>query len=269
MSTLRPAASRDDSTPNHAQPEPEQAGSRSSAERLRRRRRLPPPGRAVHRCMVLAVGPEDTTAVDLRTQAFVRLRTEGAAPVSLPGTATMSGPAPPTENGGFLPFDVVDATWADDPQRDDLAQPEAVTTDGAPALVGSWRDRHVRRLFKALVAPPSSRLLGFAGSAVPYWELHGMQPSVALVEPSSGPVLLRRTDDDSVWCRFGWPGSDNWLEVEDRRALAALRWAGRDRLSGRSLAAELGFRPQYLLVTLSRPRQGHCYKKVAAVLPRP
>jgi hypothetical protein len=200
--------------------------------------------------------------VELDSGAFVRLRVDGVAPGD-----------PDEGNAGLgarlLPFDVVDAVWAEDPQRDDMAQPEAVTTHGPPALVGTWRGRQVRRLFKALVAPPSPRLLGFPGAAAPYWEFHGMQPSVALVEPSRGPMLLRRQADDLVWARFGWPGSDNWLPVEDRRALAGVRSSGWDRLSGRSLASVLGFHPQYLLVTVSRPRQGHCYKTVAAILPRP
>ncbi|HXW32561.1 MAG TPA: hypothetical protein VEJ21_05650 [Acidimicrobiales bacterium] len=273
-------------------------------ERIRRRRRLQPPRRGVHRCMVLATGPEDTTAVDLRTHAFVRLRMDGAgtpAPVesraasaagsaagstalSEPETSGMSSgdetglppdtprvPDPETawDDGGLLPFDVVDAIWAEDPQRDDLAQPEAVTLSGAPTLVGRLRGRRARRLLKGLVAPPAQHLLGFPGSAAPYWEFHGMRPSVALVVPSRGPLLFRRQPDNSVWARFGWPRIDQWLPVEDRRATAALWASGRDRLSGRALVSALGFRPDFLLVTVTRPRQGHCYKTVKALLPRP
>lgn len=227
-------------------------------EKTRRRRRLPPPGRGVHRCLVLASGPEDTTAVELRNGAFVRLRAEGAGAAAGPG-----------DQDGLLPFDVVDVAWADDPQRDDLAQPEAVSVSGPPALAGRLRGRRARRLLKQLVAPPSQNLLGFAGSAAPYWEFHGMRPSVALVVPSRGPLLFRRRSDGTVWTRFGWPGIDQWLPVEDRRAVAGLWAAGRDRLSGRALTDALGFRPHFMLVTVSRPRQGHCYKTVTALLPRP
>ncbi|HLH28428.1 MAG TPA: hypothetical protein VKW77_05905, partial [Acidimicrobiales bacterium] len=134
---------------------------------------------------------------------------------------------------------------------------------------GRLHGRRARRLLKHLVAPPEQHLLGFAGSAAPYWEFHGMRPSVALVVPSRGPMLFRRDPDDSVWARFGWPRSDNWLPVEDRRAVAALWAARRERLAGRDLAHALGYRPHFLLVTLSRPRDGHCYKTVAALLPRP
>jgi len=53
-----------------------------------------------------------------------------------------------------------------------------------------------------------------------------------------------------------------------RLAARALDAARRERLSGKSLAAALGFDPQYLLVTVSPPREGHCYKVCAAILPR-
>ena len=55
--------------------------------------------------------------------------------------------------------------------------------------------------------------------------------------------------------------------VEDRKAARALDAARRERLSGKSLTNALGFEPQYLLVTVSPPRDGHCYKVCAAVLP--
>ena len=205
--------------------------------------------------MVLVTGPEDTVAVDLRTGAFVRLR--GA-----------HGSTPDEEGDGIVAFDGVDATWAADPQRDDPAQPEAVDIEGRPQLVGALRGRRARRVLKRLLAPAQQHLLGFAGTAAPYWEFNGMRPSVVLVAPSRGPLLFRRPDG-SVWARFGWPGSDHWLPVEDRRGLASLWASGRLRLSGKALDGALGFRPQYLVVALSRPRQGHCYKTVAAFLPRP
>jgi hypothetical protein len=203
--------------------------------------------------MVLAAGPEDTTAVDLRSGAFVRLRAE-------PGAGSPEG---------LGAFDVVEVTWAEDPERDDLAQPEAVNVSGPLVAAGRLKGRRARRLLKHLVAPPEQHLLGFAGSAAPYWEFHGMRPSVALVVPSRGPLLFRRRSDGAPWARFGWPGIDQWLPVEDPRAVACLEASGRDRLWGRALAAALGFRPHFLLVTVSRPRQGHCYKTVTALLPRP
>jgi hypothetical protein len=96
-----------------------------------------------------------------------------------------------------------------------------------------------------------------------------MRPSLALISPSIGPLLFRRKTDDTVWVRFGWSRSDNWLPVEDTRAVASLWGAGRDKLTGKELAGALGFRPRYLLVALTPPRDGHCYKTVVALLPRP
>jgi len=203
--------------------------------------------------MVLACTPEDTTTVDLKSGAVVRLRIgwdEGREP-------------------DLMPFDVVDVMWADDPEQDDLAQPEAVTVSGVPAALGTLRGRRARRVLRSVVIPAEQHLLGFPGTSAPYWEFRGMRPSVAVVVPSRGPMLLRRREDDTVWARFGWPRSDNWLPVADPRARAALETARRDRLSGKDLEGALGFRPQILVVALSKPRDGYCYKTVASLLPRP
>lgn len=228
--------------------------ARTPAHRARRRRRRtgpPPPG--THRYLVLACGAQDTTGVDLATGALVRLR-----------IGWEHG-----RSADLSPFDVVDATWADDPEQDDLAQPEAVTVAGMPERVGTLHGRRARRVVRRLVAPTEPHVLGFPGTSAPYWEFRGMRPSVALVVPSRGPVLFRRRADGSVWTRFSTGRSDNWLPVEDRRAMAALWAARRDRLSGKALASALGFRPHFLVVVLSTPRGGHCYKTVAAILPRP
>jgi hypothetical protein len=120
-----------------------------------------------------------------------------------------------------------------------------------------------------LVAPDEPHLLGFPGPSAPYWEFHGMRPSVALVVPHRGPLLFRRRADGTVWARFSAARSDNWLPVEDRRAMAALWASRRDRLSGKGLSTAMGFRPHFIVVSISRPRDGHCYKTVAAILPRP
>jgi hypothetical protein len=203
--------------------------------------------------MVLSCSPDDTVAVDFTSGAIIRLRVtwdEGREP-------------------DFTPFEVVDAVLAGDPQRDDLAQPEAVSVEGVPQRVGELTGRKARRVLRHLVAPAEQHLLGFPGSSAPYWEFRGMRPSVALVVPTRGPLLFRRRADDSIWVRFGWPRSDNWLPVEDRRAMAALWATRRERLFGKDLAGALGFRPHFLVVALSKPVDGHCYKTVTAILPRP
>ena len=156
---------------------------------------------------------------------------------------------------------------AGDPERDDTAQPEAVTIDHLPRLVGSLRGGAVRRRLRRLQAPPDGPLLGFRGPSAPYWELRGDRPSVALIVPERGPQLLRRRDDGTTWVRFGWERDDVWMGLEDHHAIRSLDAARRERLSGKELAVALGFKPRYLLTALSQPLDGHCYKLCVGILP--
>lgn len=218
----------------------------------RRRDRVPTAGGSTLHLLVLSSTLEDTTVVDLATRTVMRVRV----------------PWPEDYEPDISTFDVVEVTLADDPERDDLAQPEATTVADLPRHVGTLRGRHVRKLLRRMVATPDGPLLGFPGASAPYWEFRGFRPSVALIEPTRSPQLIRRSADGSTWVRFGWDREDVWLPVEDRHAARALDAARRERLSGKSLASALGFEPQYLLVTVSPPRDGHCYKVCAAVLPR-
>jgi hypothetical protein len=209
-------------------------------------------GGATLRLLVLASTPDDTVAIDLASGALLRVRI----------------PWPDGHQSDLAQFDVVEATLADDPERDDLAQPEAVTTADLPRHIGTLRGRRVRRLLKAVAAPPDGHLLGFPGASAPYWEFRGVRPSVALIVPMRGPQLIRRDEGSSAWVRFGWDREDVWLPLENAEAARSLDAARRDRLSGKSLATALGFRPQYLLATVTGPRDGHCYKVCNAILPR-
>lgn len=202
--------------------------------------------------LVLACTEDDTTAIDLASGALIRLRV----------------PWPPGHAPDLAAFDVVEARLAEDPETDDMAQPEAATTAELPRHVGTMRPRRARRLLQALTATPDGPLLGFPGASAPYWEFRGQRPSVALIVPTRGPQFIRRAREDSTWVRFGWNRDDVWLPVESAEATRALDAARRDRLSGKALATALGFRPHYLLVVLSQPRDGHCYKLCTAVLPR-
>ena len=218
---------------------------------ISRRERIMVVGGAELRLVVLACTWDDTTAVDLASGALVRLRV----------------PWPPGHEPDLGPFDVVEARLADDPERDDLAQPEALTPADLPRHIGTLRGRRLRRMLARLAAPPDGPLLGFPGSSAPYWDFRGSRPSAALIVPTRGPQLIRR-QEGSTWVRFGWDRDDVWLPVLDPRAARALDAARRERLSGKNLATALGYRPHYLLASLSRPRDGHCYKVVTAVLPR-
>lgn len=228
------------------------AQARSLLRDLPRRDRALMAGGAQLRLLVLACTDDDTTAVDLSSGALIRLRVTW----------------PENHAPDLAAFDVVEAKLADDPEHDDLAHPEAVTAAELPRQVGTLRGRRVRRMLQRLAAPPDGPLLGFPGPAAAYWEFRGHRPSSALVVPTRGPQLIRRPADGSTWVRFGWQRDDVWLRVEDRHAVRALDAARRERLSGKALETALGFAPQYLLASLSRPRDGHCYKVCAAVLPR-
>jgi hypothetical protein len=218
----------------------------------RRGERVPTSGGSTLHLLVLSSTREDTTVVDLLTRTVMRIRV----------------PWPDTHQPDIGPFDVVEVTLAPDPERDDLAQPEATTVTDLPRLVGTLRGRQVRKLLRRMVASPEGPLLGFPGPSAPYWEFRGFRPSVALIEPTRRPQLIRRASDKSTWVRFGWNRDDVWLPVEDRHAARALDAARRERLSGKTLSTALGFEPQYLLVTVSPPRDGHCYKVCAAILPQ-
>ena len=235
----------------HARAEP--ADPRQFLRRsARRQERIPTTGGSKLHLLVLASTVEDTTVVDLATGTIMRVRV----------------PWPENHEPDITVFDVVEVTLADDPERDDLAQPEAVTSEGLPRHLGTLHGRRVRKLLHRLAAPVEEHVLGFPGASAPYWEFRGFRPSVALIEPTRSPQLIRRGGDGTTWVRFGWDRDDVWLPVEDQKAARALDAARRERLSGKSLSAALGFDPQYLLVTVSQPRDGHCYKVCSAVLPR-
>jgi hypothetical protein len=233
-------------------PETETDPTRLLRRSARRKERVPTAGGSTLHLLVLSSTIEDTTVVDLATRTVMRVRV----------------PWPEGHEPDISTFDVVEVTLAEDPERDDLARPEATTVADLPRHVGTLRGRRLRKLLRRLVASPDGPLLGFPGPSAPYWEFRGFRPSVALIEPTRRPQLIRRQADGTTWVRFGWDRDDVWLPVEDRNAARALDAARRERLSGKSLSTALGFEPQYLLVTVSPPRDGHCYKVCAAVLPR-
>ena len=242
----------EEETEDLPRPPPRGNAARFIRRSARRKGKVPTAGGSTLHLLVLASTVEDTTVVDLATRTVMRIRV----------------PWPEGHDPDINTFDVVEVTLADDPERDDLAQPEATTVDDLPRHIGTLRGRRVRKLLDRLVASPDGPLLGFPGASAPYWEFRGFRPSVALIEPTRSPQLIRRREDDSTWVRFGWDRDDVWLPVEDRNAARALVAARRERLSGKNLASALGFEPQYLLVVVSPPRDGHCYKVCAAILPR-
>jgi hypothetical protein len=202
--------------------------------------------------LVLGSTNETTTVVDLASQAIVRWRI----------------PWPDGFETDLAAFDVVEGVLAADLERNDLAQPEAISLAELPRRLGTYRGRRVRTWLEKVATPPDGPLFGFRGPSAPYWEFRGERPSVALIAADRGPQLLRRHEDQSTWVRFGWFGDDVWLVCEDAYAVRAMEATRRTSLAGKDLTTALGFRPTYVLTTLSQPIDGHCYKSCTGLLPR-
>ncbi|HEX5266697.1 MAG TPA: hypothetical protein VFW24_07975 [Acidimicrobiales bacterium] len=198
--------------------------------------------------MVLCDGPEGCAAVDVSSGALVRGR--------------YSAPA----GSALAPFDLVRAVIAEDPDCPDPTQPEAVALAGPPERVGRLRRRQVRRLVAPLLLPAGEQPFGFPGSAAQYWTVPGDRPSLAVLAPQR-PALVRDRGEGDVVCRFGWAGVEVELPVADQPVRRA---AGpRSVLTGGDLEQLLGFAPTLLVLALSDPQDGRCYKVVVGFLPRP
>jgi hypothetical protein len=175
--------------------------------------------------LVLAGGPRGCAAVDLATGALVHAHwPHGGRPLA--------------------PFAVVRGHLADEREEPDPVRPETLALRGSPRPVGNMARRRAERWLRPLLHPRSEHLLGFAGSATPYWTLSGDRPSVALVSPDSAPILVGDR------CRFRWRHVVHTLPVLPTALSSAPP------------------RPRRLLVSLSAPLRGHCYKVVAGLLPR-
>ncbi len=199
------------------------------------------------RMLVLAIQPDGCVGVDLDSGAFVRAIF-------------------PTGGGEALEaFDVTTAPIGAPLDPPDSVRPEAVALAGPPERVGTLSPRRAERYLQALRHPAHGPLLGFAGVTVPYWTVVGDRPSLALVEPSEGPMVM--AGPGGYECRFGWQGTVHQLPLGDRGLATTLVRLRRRRSSPRELTRILGFRPGRLLIVVAGPTDGHCTKQVAALLP--
>jgi len=199
------------------------------------------------RMLVLASQPDGWVGVDLDSGAFVRAIFPGA-------------PAEP-----FVAFDIASAPIGEPLDPPDTVRPEAVTLTAAPQRIGTLTPRRAERYLHPLRHPTHSPLLGFHGVSAPYWTLVGDRPSLALLEPSDGPLLV--ATPAGYDCQFGWQGAVHQLPLGDRRLAAELDDSRRRRSSPRELTRLLGFSPGRLLIVVGGPTDGHCTKQVAALLP--
>ncbi len=203
--------------------------------------------------LVLTGDAAECMAVDVMTGALVRAH---------------------TANGHRHPvlktYDLVSVQFARHPEVPDPAQPEAVTLEGLPEPAGRLKARLVRRHLDDLVTPPGGPLFGFPGPATPYWTLTGANPSVAVVRPEGDVVAFVRRGEEVVRASFRWGRAQHHVPIYDLGLATRLAPVlATPRTAGRSVEEALGFPPSFVLIALTPPRSGHCYKTVAAFLPKP
>ncbi len=199
------------------------------------------------RMLVLAADVGGCVGVDMESGAFVRAMFRGAA------------------DDHLAPFDVAVGEITEPPRPVDQSRPESVALAAPPRRTGSITPRRAERWLEPLRHPRRGSLLGFSGRAVPYWTLAGDRPSLTLVELAAGPQVRR--GPFGYECRFIWQGARHQLPLLDHRALARLDEVGWPRYSARDVHHLLGHRVRHLLVVLTPPHQGYCYKVVASLLP--
>ena len=176
----------------------------------------------------------------------------------------------PEDHGPDLaPFDVVEAQLAEEPERDDLAQPEAVTADrppppprdpprpaGPPAPPPAGGPGRGARARASPARPPPT---GSSGGSAPRW-------------PWWSRPRARSCSGGSTTARSGSASGGDAATTGSRSRTAGPSGPstspGGTACTGKDLAAALGFKPHYLLASVSTPRDGHCYKTVRALLPR-
>ena len=177
--------------------------------------------------LVLSVSALGLAAVDLASGAVVR--TDGGL---------LSGLE-------LRPYDVISAPLAARPEPLDPTQPEAMALAEPPRTLHRLTPRRADRWLRPLLHPEWAHLLGFAGPSIPFWELDGSRPSVALV---ASRAKVGRGDDDLLRCRFVWRTLVHDLPEAAGRSAVFPNEAAR------------------VIVALTAPAEGHCYKVVTGLL---
>jgi hypothetical protein len=155
---------------------------------------------------------------------------------------------------------VLDGTELDD-ERHELA-----VLAGPLRQIGRVSQRRAQRYLKALHHPRTGPILGFHGTAAPFWSVDPMRPSISVVMPESAIGI--RVTEHSISTLFRWRGILHALPTEAPEVLSRLDWLPTGVTTGPPLADALGFEPRELVVRLSGPIDGVCHKLVAGVVPR-
>ncbi len=201
------------------------------------------PGSVLELAM-LASGRRSSVAVDLATNAVLRIHHPRQLEIES--------------------FSVVRARVAE-PTVDRPDQPESIDAHEPLRTIGRLAGMRCERLLRSIDGQPHRATLGIPGPGIALWQLDGTRPSVEIVRaPHTTQISV---DERGVRCRFSWERGAEELPIEDPRLLRQLDWLPSGPLSLRSCARALGFRPTRMTVALGRPRDGYCYKVVAALLP--
>jgi hypothetical protein len=203
--------------------------------------------------LVLAAEGNECTGVDLGSGAFVRASWPGGTP-------------PPDRDDAVAlrPYQVARGVVGEDDSPPDPARPEGVVLKESPLPGGKMNPRRARRHLRPLLAPRGRPLLGFPGPSIPYWQLAGTHPSLALVPSEGLHVIL--AEGGVLRAGFHWDGLNHLFPLVEQRAYSLVVASGRTRLSAGALARVLGHQVSYLLLALSAPEGGHCYKTALALL---
>ncbi len=190
----------------------------------------------------------------------------GPPPVPAPGPPPGVADGPPQVH--LQPLCLVRGRIASDAPLFDPSRPEGVLLEEPPVLFGGAGPLQARRILGSAVAPAGRPLLGFNGPSIAYWQLQGDHGSVAVVEVGR-ELALRWGTDGGLRARFRWGGTDQDLPVLDATLVDRLAGTRTSPIPPAALRRRLGWEPYFLVVALTGPRGGHCYKVVASALPRP
>jgi len=217
------------------------------------------PGSKLQMC-VLAATSEVSAGIDLASGALTRVSLAG----SVDGKSVFM-------DNGINPLDTVVATVAsDDPEGvNDPSEPDNITIEALEIRRVPLRRRRLRKFLDALIPGSEQPLLGFHGPATSYWDRNGTQPSLTIIDVNGDMTIIRRSEHDPLIARFPWGPRLHELVIEDPLSQTVIPEGRYGRIPGRALEKSMGFKPSYLVISLTKPRQGHCYKVVSAILPKP
>lgn len=177
--------------------------------------------------LVLSVSPLGLAAVDQASGAIVRA-----------GAELLDGLA-------LRPYDVVSVSLAESGGPFDRTQPESVALASPPRPLHRLTPRRAERWVRPVLHPEWTHILGFAGPAIPFWELDGTRPSVAVI-PARASVGV--DDEGLLRCRFLWRTLVHDLPMTVHRDSPIPGDTSR------------------VVVALTAPVEGHCYKVVTGLL---